>query len=515
MTQAAGIRLGVTDLAYEQTPVGGQLLADLGAGRVADDYPLLDVSAPAMRADSPFVDRAALAERLASTNAALGNALSEATVRAIATDGRLVITGQQPGLLLGPMYTLLKAVTAVSLAERLAERSDVPIVPAFWIASEDHDIEEVNRCEIGGRTFACDHEELHRGGSRPPVGWLSLEPWRDAIIEFVASTLPAGAAKDATLDMLGGLDWSSYTAAFAQLMGQLVGRGELVLIDPMRLRELTAPALAHVVERYGEVSEAFDAGTRRVREAGYDPPLERMGLFELVDGRRVACEMQAGLAERIRNDPERYSPNAALRPMVQDMALPTTAAIGGPGEMLYLWQIDPMYRALGVGRSRLWPRISATILDERSRRRAEAFGLTGAKLFKAATLAERFDPGRFDVEDADVREIEALRDQLVEKIESLDGEADGKVIGKATDSIRHQVDKLADRVRNERLSRRGLGKGELKQLATIVMPHGKPAERVISPIDYVGRHGVGLVEQLVGGVDPTVIGHRIIEVHAS
>jgi uncharacterized protein YllA (UPF0747 family) len=240
-----------------------------------------------------------------------------------------------------------------------------------------------------------------------------------------------------------------------------------------------------------------------------------MGVFELAGDRRVACGMDAGLAERIRRAPQRYSPNAALRPIVQDMALPTAATVGGPGEMRYLWQIDAMYHVLGAERSRLWPRISATLLDDRNRRRAEAFGLTGAKLFEAAALAGRFDPARFDVEDADVREIEDLRDRLLAKIGALDGEADSKTIGKAADSIGHQVDKLADRVRNARLSRQGLGKSELKQLAAAVMPHGKPAERVVSPLDYVGRFGAGLVEQLIGAVDPTVIGHRLVEVHAS
>ncbi len=515
MTEATATRLHAAAVAYERTPVGDALLAGLGRGEGPAGFPLLDLDAPPTPADSPWLDRPALADALTRMNAAWGNTLSEATVAAIRGEGRLIITGQQPGLLLGPAYTLYKAITAMALAERLADRSPVPLVPAFWIASEDHDIEEVNRCTIGSKPFTCDHDELEGGGPRPPVGSLSPARWREPIIAYVDAALPAGPAKDAVLEIVRRLDFGSYTTAFARLLAALVGEGRLVLIDPMQMRELTAPALADVVERRDAVAAAFDRGTEQVRGAGYDPQLERLGLFRIADGRRVACEMTDDLPGLIRANPAGYSPGAALRPLVQDMALPVLATVGGPGELRYLWQIDPLYEAAGVRRSRLWPRMSVTVLGPRDAERARAFGLDGERVFEAAALAEAFDPARFDVEDADLREIEALRDQLLARVRSLDGEVDAKLVGKAGDSIDHQVAKLADRVRNDRLSRRGLGKGELKQLAHAVTPHGRPAERVVSPLDYVGRFGVGFVTQLMQSVDPTAIRHHLVQVHSS
>ncbi len=513
MTEATDIKLSVSDLPYADVPVGGRLLADLGAGNTPPGFPLLGMDPPRVPEDSPFVDRAALAESLAASNAALGNTLANDTIDALRTDARLIVTGQQPGLLLGPTYTLLKAITAIGLAETLRPRCGVPLIPAFWIASEDHDIEEVNRCTIGSRQFVCDHDELNQPGARPPVGNLSLQPWRDDLLAFVDQALPTGSAKDATLDILRNLDLGSYTTAFAQLLAALVGSGRMVLIDPMRLRDQLSPALAHVVEHYPQFNDAFERGGAAVRSAGYDPPLDNLGLFRFVDGQRMACEFDADLPGAIRLNRDDYSPGAGLRPIVQDLALPTLATIGGPGELLYLWQIDPLYEVLGAARSRLWPRLTATLLDTRNAERARTFNLSGAALFKAADLADSFDASQFNVDDDDVRDAEALRDQLIERLKAIG--ADEKATAKAARSIAHQVGKVADRVRNERLSRHGLGKGELKQLANAVLPHGKPAERVVSPIDYVGRFGVGLIDQLQNQLDPTVIRHRVIEVDAS
>jgi bacillithiol biosynthesis cysteine-adding enzyme BshC len=511
MTQTAAPRLIDQRVPYEQTPVGNRLLAWLGRDEAPDGFPLLRRDEPADPPPPPHLDRDALADALASYNASVGNALPRETIDALRGRGRLIITGQQPGLLLGPAYTLLKAITAIRLAADLS-RPDAPVLPAFWIASEDHDIAEVNHAAIGAKRFTVRHELLSRGGRRPPAGWLSLKPWHDQILAFVDDALPPTVHRRRVSRLVAGCDFSDYASFFATLMARMLGPGRVVLVDPMRLRRELAPALAAVVERAGAMSAAFDAGSEMLRDHGFEPQLERMGLFQFVDGKRVPAELSPDLAGRIRADSERYSPGAALRPLVQDAALPVRATVGGPAEMLYLWQIDPLYRAAGVERSRLMPRLSATLMDREHRAHAEPFGLTGAALFGARQMLRDFDPAAYEDDSPDLREIERQRDALIDRIEQLDLEGQVQRAKRAVGSIRYQVDQLAAQIRHQRLSRQGRGKDRLGQLAAWLLPDGKPQERVISPVDWIGRYGPELVDALVETLDPWPIAHRIIDV---
>jgi uncharacterized protein YllA (UPF0747 family) len=209
----------------------------------------------------------------------------------------------------------------------------------------------------------------------------------------------------------------------------------------------------------------------------------------------------------VRADAESISPGAALRPVVQDAALPVLCTVAGPGELGYLRQIGPIYPAIGIERSALFPRLSVTVIDRRTAEHAARFGLTGAKVLEARRMLEQFDPEALLEPDARVDAIDAARRTLIERLPD-----DDKVAAKAHDSINHQVDKVLDRMRHAQLTRRGIGKGQLKALALAVAPEGRPAERVVSMLDAVGRYGRTLIEQLAEQLDPWTIAHRLVTV---
>lgn len=501
-------RLGVPFDAWEHA---SPLLRAMGRGEAPAGFPLFDWRLPS-HGDSPFIDRAMLADELARSNAALGNPLTDATVQSIRSDGLFVVTGQQPGLLTGPMYSVLKAITAIRMADELSRSFNRPVLAAYWIAGEDHDIEEVNHAQIGSQVMRCQHEE-QGPGPRPPVGRLSLEPWREELWAFVERSLPAGEARDELLAQLREANYENYTTLFASLMSWLIGRGRLICIDPMQMRRAMAGPLALLAERAAAVNQAFEEGAAAMEAAGFEPQLDRVNCFEFDDqGRRVHVDLAPELAKRIRANPQAFSPGAALRPVIQDAMLPVVCTIGGPGELQYLWQIDGIYKTIGVHRSELWPRASATLIDHRTVERGRRFGLLGARLLEAPALLAQFDPSQFAARDEQLEAIAAARDQLLRQIMQLDNAAQDKLVEKAVDSIGHQVGKLLDRISNERLSRQGIGKGELKQLAEALCPHGEPAERVVSMLDAVGRFGRSLMDRLEAELDPRRLEHQIITV---
>lgn len=483
--------------------------------RLADDhlpgFPRFDPTAPI----TPAATQPAVIDAIAAYNASVGNRLSDTTLSALRNGGRLIIGGQQPGLLTGPLYTFLKAATAVAMCRQLQPSTEVPLAPAFWLATEDHDIEEVNRVRIGSRTLVIDHAELH-GGPRPPVGALSLTQARDRVLDFLRETLriwPHGAA---VVEAVASCDFSDYGRLCATLLVRLFGEGRLVLIDPMTLRQPAAPVLARAVEQRDAIREALAEGAAALRAVGLTPPLDRANLFEFVEGKRMRINLYDHrlspdrLAQNILDEPTRYSPSAALRPVVQDAVLPTLLTLGGPSELAYLWQIDRLYHALGARRSALWPRISATFVDQAIVDAAARFGLTGEALFEAPGLLARFDPSRFDDDAEDLRQIEALRDQLLQHLATLGDEVPPKLMQRAQDTIAYRIRRVTDRVRDHRLAARGLGKGNLGQVAAVVRPDGQPQERVMNVLELVARYGWSVVERTVELAEPLALGHQLM-----
>ncbi|MEX2673068.1 MAG: bacillithiol biosynthesis BshC [Phycisphaeraceae bacterium] len=504
----------------ERVPLIGRdaFIARLAAGAFVDDVPLLDFNQPpAPPSDTPFLNRAALAEALADGNAALGNPLNAETLAAIRGEGRMVIAGQQPGLLLGPMFTLLKAVTAVNAAEQLQPSLNVPIVPAFWIASEDHDLEEVNRVTVGDGKLVLDHPQLHRPGPRPPVGHVTLSDHRAELERFVeqaANDLPHGRT---LADLTAELNLSSYATQFGQLLARLLrrpgapaGGAGIVLVDPEWLRDLTAPVLAAAAERWADLETALQQGRDHLAQQDLTPPLERVNLFKLDQwDRRVAEDVTPDSPAEIRRNPEQFSPSAALRPIVQDAILPTLATVAGPTELLYLWQIDPLYRVMHMQRSWLLPRLSATLLDARTAHHVERLNLP-----EPTYVFDVFDHLRElenapAVDDADLSQLQSLAEQLTEELAAIDEPAERKTIGKAINSIRYRIDRVTRRVHQRRLDRDGVGRRSLQRIADVVYPHHQLQERRMSVLEAVGRLGPGLVHAL-RRLDVTRFDHHLL-----
>jgi bacillithiol biosynthesis cysteine-adding enzyme BshC len=492
---------------------GSDLLVRL-AGNALPGFPRFDPTAPTTRA----TPQPAVIDAVADYNASVGNRLNDATLAALHNGGRMIIGGQQPGLLTGPLYTFLKAATAIAMCRELQASTDVPLVPAFWLATEDHDIEEVNRVRIGGKTLVIDHAEL-RGGPRPPVGALSLEHAHDRVLTFLQETLRTAPHGREVVEAVAACDFADYGRLCATLLVRLFGTGVIVLVDPMTLRQPAAPVLARAIEQRDTVREALTSGAATLRRSDLKPPLDRVSLFEFVEGRRMRINLHdprlsaPQLAQNILDEPMRYSPSAALRPVVQDAILPTLITLGGPSELAYLWQIDGIYRALGVDRSALWPRSSATFIDQAIADSAAHFGLAGEAILTAPEMLGQFDPSQLDAED--LLQIEALRDQLLAHLDTLADEVPPKLMRRAHDSIAYRIRHVTNRAREHRLSARGMGKGDLGRVAASVRPEGKPQERAMNVLELVARYGWPVIDETIARLEPMTLAHQLMVVRSS
>ncbi|HXE81378.1 MAG TPA: bacillithiol biosynthesis cysteine-adding enzyme BshC [Vicinamibacterales bacterium] len=436
-----------------------------------------------------------------------------------------IVTGQQAGLFGGPLFTLLKAVTTLRLARRVADEHRVPVVPIFWIDSEDHDWEEVRACGVLDADLNLREIEAPApdGAGERAVGTLR---WSDDIakaIDQVADALPASEARDRTVALLR----RAYTAgrtvseSFAHLLDALLGPEGLVVFDACdrRAKPLYAGILVSELEHPGRTTRAAaDAGAELVAR-GYhmqvSPHEDSAAVFHLPDGRRP-IRVQNGtfvlaggdripvraLAERARTQPEGFSPNVLLRPVVQDTLFPTACYVAGPNELGYLAQLRGVYESFGVPRPLVQLRASATLLDAAGVRFLTRYGVPletlGARDERALNeLLIRLLPPDVERSVREARDaITARMEAVIAAVPAIDPTLEGKarsVLGR----MEHELSTLQSKILQAAKRRDETLRRQYQHVQAQAFPRGEPQERIVGGVSFLGRCGELLVRRLL------------------
>src|SRR6266852_4034370 len=267
-----------------------------------------------------------------------------------------VVSGQQVGLFSGPAYAVYKALTAIRLAEELSE-TGIPAVPIFWMATEDHDLDEVRHVTWfdSGKQVRF---ELPADAVSRPVGNVQLGPGVEENVNKAVGLLsgPASETVSEILEQSYRAD-ETYGSAFGKLFARLFAQQGLILLDPLdaRLHRIAAPLYKKVIEDRDELNEKLLQRGKDLEHAGYEVQVKVTArstlLFSIRDGVRQAIATSNGnlksgetswtREEALRlvdSSPEMFSANALFRPVVQDFLLPTVAYLGGPAEIAYFAQ---------------------------------------------------------------------------------------------------------------------------------------------------------------------------------
>lgn len=491
-------------------------------------------------------DRATLADVLAEQNARWGNGddAVRANVEAL-RDGRsaAVVTGQQLGLFGGPLYTVYKAATAVRLARQMTEDTGRPVVPVFWLAGEDHDFDEVRSTVVlSGREPV--RIALPPDDARPPVGRRILGPETEAALTDLEKALRPTAF---TPDLLAALrrayrPGATMRDAFASWMAHLFAGSGLVFVSPddARLKRLAAPVFRQEVERPGHTLVRMTEASEALVEAGFHrqvTPLpgnlflmEPEGRFTLDPdedgfelrglGRRYT---EADLLALLGAEPERFSPNVVLRPIVEDRLLPTAAYVAGPGEVSYYAQLRGVYDAFGVPMPVVYPRASVTLVEPAVQRVLDRYGLAVPDLDPgpdpAASLEALHRRFALALSERDVEGAfaEALRQagEAVDALKPLAVDADPTLEKSAEATraaLRNALGKLETRVVRAEKRNHALVRERLDRARAALYPAGKPQERVLSALSLLNAYGPALLDLWRTGLDLDTSEHQVLEV---
>jgi bacillithiol synthase len=480
----------------------------------------------------PAERRARVAEVLERQNRRWG--ASPATLASIERFRRgavACISGQQVGVLGGPLYAVLKAVSALQMAEELTAQGTAAI-PVFWLATEDHDLAEIASVTLPN---GCELEKLtatELTGSEAPVGRLPLESRIAGVVERAAGLLGPGWVSDALRESYRAGE--SYGSAFARLFTRLLAGSGIVLVDPLddELHAIAEPLFTAAAERAGELDEALLERGSLLHRAGYHEQVrvtpESTLLFSLEGARRTVLHragdgflvgaQRVGRQEmlgRIAAHPEQFSANVLLRPVVQDYLFPTAVYFAGPSEIAYFAQAGVVYEKLLGRRTPVLPRLSATLISPAMSELMERYRLSFRDLLQGSEqvselLASRVLPPELQ---AALKETRGAVQRHLEELRAELKKLDPTLVDAAARSERkmlYQLAKTGGKAARAELRRNEALTQDSHRVLTELFPHKELQERVLPGIYFLAQYGPELITELTKAAAPQCPGHQIV-----
>jgi bacillithiol biosynthesis cysteine-adding enzyme BshC len=514
-----------------------------------------------MRPAAASAHVAALADALQAQSKGFGaGPATLANIAKLRAGARTVVTGQQVGLLGGPLLTLLKAATAIARAKQATEATGVEHVPVFWLATEDHDLEEVDQISLltktAVETLSLDAKLSHHDA---PVGDVALGAGIHQLLEQACELLGYAPICELLRECYALTESSAtFGEAFARLMTRLFAAHGLIVMDAAgrEFHALGASTLGYAIEHAEELEQALLARTAELESAGYHAQVlvkpgasllflvsdleghpgtkNRRALHRQPDGSWKAgagnsaktyttVELLAILAD----EPERISPNALLRPVFQDTILPTTAYIGGPSEIAYFAQSAVLYKAV-LGRiTPVLPRLSATLIEPaiEAVMAQHEVSLPDA-MSPVDELAQRLGARALPIEAK--RRLAAAGNALdgaltaaEEYLGTLDAGL-GRSAEVSSSKMRYQMNRLRRLVATFELNKEASLRKHAEAMNLHLFPEGHPQERVIAGMWFLAAYeaahgeasdsapGAGLIGLLVDEAANQCPGHIVI-----
>lgn len=331
-----------------------------------------------------------------------------------------VTTGHQLTLFAGPLYFVYKVLHIVKLAELFNQTyGDFRVVPVFWMASEDHDIDEVRAAHLFNKTLRW---ETNQTGA---VGQMATDDFQEVYSELV--TLFEGKETEIA-ELLRMKPEGTYQDYFQKLVTRLFADLGVLVIQPNthRLKQCFIPVIRQELESQQAIV-AVEGANRKIEEAGYKPQAvaREINLFYLQNQSRNRIEkVDAGFAvdgtiysreELLRlvdEFPERFSPNVILRPLFQETILPNLAYIGGGGEMAYWIQLKPVFEAYGVQFPLIQQRISVQLIDGATKKKMDKTGWEASRFFEQGAELRKAFLSEHAGEEIDFSEIDQAYQQF-------------------------------------------------------------------------------------------------------
>lgn len=448
----------------------------------------------------------------------------------------VVVTGQQLGLYGGPMFTIYKTITAILLAREYEAKLNRPVIPVFWLADEDHDFEEIAWMGITGR------EDYHKIiFEEDTTGKTVAEQQIPAqIFNFKEKIKEELFDTDFTDSLWEQLDkhyqpGKTHARAFAGLINEwFAGEGLLIAGSNFKaVKKLLVPDLQKSVKNESEIYEAIEKKSVELEKDFHrQVRIGDSNLFYLSGEGRIKIHKEDGhwfagntkwteeeLLDEIGKQPERFSPNVFLRPVVQDKLLPTLGYVAGPGEIAYYGQMKDLYREFNLEMPVIFPRFAGTLIEAGITRIVEKLPFKFCEYEKRIEDLESEFIARTETVDIEKvfgewkKRLGAAAEDPLKIINEIDPTLDGTV-GKTVAGFSNELDKLKGRVYRSIKKQEEIQLNRIEKIKVNLFPDGGLQERSVSPIYFMNKYGLDVWQNLLNkiereGLDLTK--HHLIE----
>lgn len=440
----------------------------------------------------------------------------------------VVISGQQAGLLTGPVYTMYKIITTIQLAREQTERLGVKVVPVFWVAGEDHDYLEVNHVHVKENMSMEKHTYPLLNKKKVMISDIPLD--KNKCINWVHGVFSAFGETAYTKDVLGLVECAlseaeTFSQFFAQLILMLFREDGLVLIDSgdRMIRQLQIPYLQMIVAREEEIRTSLLYTQKELVSDGYEQMLQikdtAIHLFYELDGERhlihrqedgrytvndeMKCFTKDTLLDEIGQYPERFSNNVVTRPLMQEWLFPTLAFVGGPGELAYWGELKGVFGAVDLQMPIIYPRLSFTIVERNVQRYLEQLHIPVEEVlqgeieqYKKQFLTQGVNVDLDELFMEVKKQIQCIHNQLQNQLKSdfpqceQYGMKNNERIGKELESYKKIIER-------EMKLKQAVTLDKVAMIQVSLMPNGIPQERVYNIMYYLNLYGLDFISQLI------------------
>lgn len=444
-----------------------------------------------------------------------------------------VVTGQQVGLFGGPAFSIYKALSAIRLAAD-AKKLGISCVPIFWLATEDHDLEEVNKTRVPAPDFVLETiASTAQGAEDAPVGTISFGPEITELTTRIENLL----GESETSKWLSECyrPGETFGRAFAKLFARVFADFGVILLDGSdpELDQIAAPLYRDAIERSSEINSALLQRDEQLRAAGYHQQVRVTNsstpLFVFQDGSRIPVHASSAakfligkkevsrkeLLELAGSSPESFSANVLLRPVLQDYLLPTLAYVGGAAEVAYFAQVAAVYQLLLARVTPILPRFSATLIEPKPQGLLERYRLTLSDLFHGPdalretigahllgpNLQNSFEQSKAAVERSMAKVREALAHLDKTLIESAEN-AESKML--------YQLANLQSRAARAELRQSEVADRHARLLSNALYPDKTLQEREFAGIYFLAKYGRELLDGLLDVINPDCVDHQLV-----
>ncbi len=453
-----------------------------------------------------------------------------------------VFTGQQAGLFSGPIYTIYKALSAIKLAETLTN-GGMNVIPVFWIASEDHDFDEISKTASINRNNAYIETRYSPENlvENSPIGFVEID---DGIYKTIEHFIDSQTSTEFT-EKLRDILKKSYTLratfgnAFGKLLAELFRESGLVFVSPLNesLRNLSSPIFEQAIKHSETIADRLLRRNTELREAGYHSQVlveDDFFPFFFIDeqGQRNALRFDNNTEKILAKNsnlewskkeflgvakefPECLSPNALMRPVVQDYLFPTVCYFGGGAEIAYFAQNSVIYEVLNRPVTPIRHRSSFTIIDGKHSRNMRKHGLEFSDLFSgkdellARIVDEYLNPTTTKLFDETFENV----DRQLESLKNALGESDPSLLGslkKRREKILWHIDTLKKKFQKAEISKDRFIKGRVDGIFDSLLPKGVLQERNLNFLYFYNLYGENFIDWIYDAVETDEMGHKII-----